>query len=109
MMLKILHVLPFLLLTGCAVRQPFPATWRLAGRTLMPPGVAADLAQRTFTAPIAGRPHCPESDAITVLPRKGRLLVTVHRDALVKQPRGWLTTWTEAAESQGCIAPGQGV
>ena len=33
--------------------------------------------------------------------------MTVHRDALVKQPRGWLTTWTEQAESQGCIAPGQ--
>jgi hypothetical protein len=108
MMLKIQHVLPFLLLTGCAVRQPFPATWRLAGRTLMPPGVAADLAQRTFTAPIPGRSRCPESDAITVQPRGSRLTVTVRRDALVKQPRGWLTTWTEQAESQGCIAPGQG-
>jgi len=42
-MLKIQHVLPFLLLTGCAVRQPFPATWRLTGRTLAPPGVTADL------------------------------------------------------------------
>ena len=35
--------------------------------------------------------------------------MTVHRDALVKQPRGWLTTWTEKAESEGCIAPGQAV
>ena len=107
-MLKIQHVLPFLLLTGCAVRQPFPATWRLAGRTLMPPGVAADLAQRTFTTPIPGRSRCPESDAIAVQPRRSRLTVTVRRDALVAQPRGWLTTWTEQAESEGCIAPGQG-
>src|ERR1017187_9781516 len=107
-MLKIQHVLPLLLLTGCAVRQPSPATWRLAGRTLMPPGVAADLAQHTFHAPIPGRSPCPDSDAITVRRRGLRLNVTVHRDALVKQPRGWLTTWTEQAESQGCIAPGQG-
>ena len=107
-MLKIQRVVPFLLLTGCAVRQPFPATWRLAGRTLMPPGVAADLAQRTFSAPIPGRSRCPESDAITLQPRRGRLTVTVRRDALVTQPRGWLTTWMEQAESQGCIAPGLG-
>src|SRR5450759_4400209 len=108
MRLNFRHVLPFLLLSGCAVRQPFPATWRLAGRTLMPPGVAADLAQRTFSAPIPGRSRCPESDAITLQPRRGRLTVTVRRDALVTQPRGWLTTWMEQAESQGCIAPGQG-
>ena len=108
MIRKIQHVLPFLLLTGCAVRQPYNATWRLAGRTLMPPGVAADQAQRTFHAPIPGRSSCPDSDAITVQRRGSRLTVTVHRDALLKQPRGWLTTWTEQAESQGCIAPGQG-
>ena len=39
MMLRIQHVLPLLLLTGCAVRQPMPTTWRLTGRTLIPPGV----------------------------------------------------------------------
>jgi hypothetical protein len=107
-MLKIEHALPFLLLTGCAVRQPVPATWRLTGRTLMPPGVSADLTQRTFTAPIRGQSRCAESEVITVQPRRSLLMVTVHRDALLKQPRGWLTTWTELAESQGCIAPGQG-
>jgi hypothetical protein len=105
-MRKIQHVLPLFLLTGCAVRQP--ATWRLSGRTLMPPGVAADLSQRTFTAPIKGKSHCPETDAITVEPRGRRLRLTVHRDALLKQPRGWLTTWTEQAETQGCIPLGQG-
>jgi hypothetical protein len=107
-MLRIQHVLPLLLLTGCAVRQPFPATWRLAGRTLAPPGVTADLAQRTFNVPILGKPRCPASDAITLQPRASRLRVTVRRDSLAAQPRGWLTTWTERAESLGCIAPGQG-
>ena len=106
-MLKIQHVLPLFLLTGCAVRQPFPATWRLTGRTLAPPGVTADLTQRTFTVPIMGKPRCPASDAITVQPRGSRLRVTVHRDSLAAQPRGWLTTWTEQAESLGCIAPDQ--
>src|ERR1017187_5183139 len=107
-MLKIQQVLPFLLLTGCAVRQPFPATWRLTGRTLMPPGVTAGLAQRPFTVPIMGKSRCPASDAIPVQPQGSRLMVTVRRDALAAQPRGWLTTWTEQAESQGCIAPGKG-
>jgi hypothetical protein len=107
-MLKIQQALPFLLLTGCAVRQPVPPTWRLTGRTLMPPGVPADVAQRTFAAPIRGRSRCPESDVITVQPRKSRLMVTVHRDALLKQPPGWLTIWAEQAESQGCIEAGQG-
>lgn len=105
-MRKIQHVLPFLLLTGCAVRQP--ATWRLSGRTLTPPGVAADVSQRIFTAPIKAKSPCPASDALALQPRRSRLRVTVHRDALLKQPRGWLTTWTEQAETQGCIAPGQG-
>jgi hypothetical protein len=88
------------------VRQP--ATWRLSGRTLIPPGVAGDLSQRTFTAPIKGKSHCPESDALSVEAHRLHLRVTVHRDALIKQPRGWLTTWTGNAEAQGCIAPGQG-
>jgi hypothetical protein len=108
-MLKIQHILPWLLLTGCAVRQPVPPTWRLVGRTLMPPGVSSDLARRTFTVPIRARCALSGSDAIAAQPRRSRLKVTVQRDALVKQPRGWLTTWTEKAESEGCIAPGQAV
>jgi hypothetical protein len=73
----------------------------------MPPGVATSLAQATFTAPIAGRSPCAKSDAIAVERRASRLRVTVHRDALLAQPRGWLTTWTEQAEAAGCIAPGR--
>src|ERR1039457_6586661 len=107
-MLRIQHVLPLLLLTGCAVRQPFPATWRLAGRTPAPPRVTADLAQLACKGPIMGNPPSPASDAITLQPRASRLRVTVRRDSLAAQPRGWLTTWTERAESLGCIAPGQG-
>ena len=106
-MLKIQQVLPLLLLTGCAFRQPTPATWRLARLTLMPPGVSTDLAQRTFTLPIRARCVLSDNDAIAAQPRRARLNLTVQRDALLKQPRGWLTTWTEKAESDGCIAPGQ--
>ncbi len=109
-MLKIQHVLLLLLLlTGCAVRQPVPATWRLAGRTLMPPGVSTDVARQTFTAPIRARCAISDSDAISIQQRRSHMKVTVKRDALLKQPRGWLTTWTLKAESEGCIAPGQAV
>ena len=105
-MRKIPHVLPLLLLTGCAVRQP--ATWRLSGRTLIPPGVAAGVSRRTFIASIHGKSPCPETEALAVEPRHSHLRVTVYPDSLVKQPRGWLTTWTEQAETNGCIARGQG-
>ena len=106
-MLRIQHALPLLLLTGCAVRQSGPTTWRLAGRTLMPPGVSADVAQRTVTAPIRARCALTPNDAVSAKTRRSGLKLTVQREALVKQPRGWLTTWTEKAESEGCIAQGQ--
>ena len=35
--------------------------------------------------------------------------VTVTRDPLLKQPPGWLAAWTAQAESQGCIAAGEGL
>ena len=108
-MLKLQHVLPFVLLTGCAVRQHGPATWRFADRTLIPPGVAsADLGERKLP-PLAGaRGTCPESDAVTLERRRGRIIVTVHREPLLRQPRGWLTEWTERAEAANCIPAGQG-
>ena len=103
-MLKLPHILPFLLLTSCAVRQPGPHTWRFADRTLMPPGVGSpNLPARTFTAPIAIPPNCLESDTLTIQRRRSRIVVTVHRDALLRQPAGWLADWIDRAVSQNCI------
>jgi hypothetical protein len=109
-MLKLQHAIPFLLLlAGCAVRQPAPRAWRFADRTLIPPGVTSpDLAERTFKATIAVRPNCLESDALTIERRRSSITVTVHREALLRQPRGWLAEWVDRAESQGCIPHGQG-
>jgi hypothetical protein len=73
----------------------------------MPPGVSADLVQRTVAAPIRARCALSANDAIAVQRRRSGLKLTVQREALVKQPRGWLTTWTEKAESEGCIAQGR--
>jgi hypothetical protein len=69
--------------------------------------VSADVAQRTVTAPIRARCALTPNDAVSAKTRRSGLKLTVQREALVKQPRGWLTTWTEKAESQGCIAQGQ--
>jgi hypothetical protein len=109
--LRISLIFAVLLCTGCAVHQPIAANWRLTkqgtGDILIPPGVATpDLAKRTFAVDlIAGHGACPP--AIRV---KGkRVSVTVTRDMLVQQPQGWLTTWAEGIESQGCIAPGEAV
>ena len=108
-MLKLQHAIPFVFLTACAVRQPGPRSWRFADRTLIPPGVAsADLAERTFTAPIAIRRDCLDSDAITIRRRRSSIVATVHREALLRQPRGWLAEWIDRAESEGCIPAGQG-
>jgi hypothetical protein len=112
-MLKFQHVLPFLFLSACAVRQPAPRNWRFAAATLIPPGVSApDLAQRTFTAPIRAASNCAAwnsqpGDAVTVR-RRSAITLTVHREALLGQPRGWLTDWVDRVESEGCIPAGQG-
>jgi hypothetical protein len=107
--LRISLILAVLLCTACAVQQPIAANWRLAkqgtGDVLIPPGVAKpDLAKRTFAVDLAaGYGICPS--AIRV---KGkRVFVTVTREMLDRQPKGWLTTWSEGIESQGCIAPGE--
>ena len=108
-MRRLQYAIPFLLLAGCAVRQPGPRAWRFTDRTLIPPGVAsAEQPEGTFTVPIAARPNCLESDALTIRRRRSAITVTVHRDALLRQPAGWLAEWTDRAESQGCIPSGQG-
>ena len=102
-----------LLTAGCAVRQP--QTYRLVmqpnGRILIPPGVATtDVPRRTFQADVAaGRGKClPVENAIEIRPHGRGMRVTVTRDGLLRQPPAWLSRWTVAAESQGCIAAGQG-
>jgi hypothetical protein len=109
-MRKIQHVVPFLLLlSGCAVRQTGPRTWRFAERTLIPPGVSSpDLPENKFTAPITVRRDCLASEPLTVRRRRSAITVTVRREALLRQARGWLTEFVDRAESAGCIPAGQG-
>src|SRR4051812_22687978 len=103
-----LAILP-VFLTACVVRQPAPPNWRFAGRTLMPPGVVApELAERVFTVRVAVHPDCMQSDALTIQRRRSTIRVTVHRDALLREPRGWLAEWIDRAVSQGCLPAVQG-
>jgi hypothetical protein len=105
-------VLLSIVTSGCAVRQTYRLVNQGAGRVLIPPGVSRpDVAQRTFTADIAsGRGSCgPAEGAIAIQSRKGRVRVTVTRGPLLKQPPGWLSTWTAQAEFRGCIAAGEGL
>jgi len=103
-----------LLLAGCAARGP--QTWRLApqdrGQLLVPPGIVGPaVSQAAFVAVVPSwRADCrPATDAVTFQKRGGRLRVTVSREALSKQPAGWLSEWTAAAEAQGCLARGTGL
>jgi hypothetical protein len=107
--LRIALTLTIFLLGACAVHQPATANWRLTRQgtadVLIPPGVARpDLATLTFSVDLAaGHGPCPPSIRV-----KGkRVFVTVTRDTLLAQPSGWLTKWSAAVESQGCIAPGE--
>ena len=98
--------------TGCAVRQTYRLVNQGTGRVLIPPGISRpDVGQRTFTADIAaGRGSCPPAEgAIAIQSRKGRVRVTVTRDPLLRQPPGWLSAFAAQAESQGCIAAGEGL
>jgi hypothetical protein len=98
--------------SGCAVRQTYRLVKQNASSVLIPPGVSRpDVAQRTFTADIgAGRGSCgPAEGGISIQSRGGRVRVTVTRDPLLQQPPGWLSAFAAQAESQGCIAAGEGL
>ena len=77
-------------LSSCAVKQSAPLSWRMNGRILLPPGVAAEAPSNSFKATVAKK-GCPPNDAITVQGKK----VTVQREAFMKQGRGAVTTWSE--------------
>ena len=105
-------LLLLIITTGCAFRQRYRLVKQNTGSVLIPPGVSKpDVAQRTFTVNIgAGRGSCaPAEGAVAIHARHGRVRVTVTRDPLLKQPAGWLNAWTAQAESQGCIAAGDGL
>jgi hypothetical protein len=109
LILRISLIFAVLLCTACAVHQPIATNWRLTKQgtsdVLIPPGVAKpDLAKRTVALGLTiGRGPCPP----TIRVRGKRVFVTITRDMLVQQPQGWLTTWAEGIEAQGCIAPGE--
>ena len=67
--------------------------------------------QRKFSADIGvDSAHCPPAaGAVAMRVRKGRAVIAVKRDTLLKQPPGWLSNWTAGLESQGCLAPGGGL
>jgi hypothetical protein len=105
-------LLSIVITSGCVVRQTYRLVKQNAGSVLIPPGVSKpDIGQRTFTADIApGRGSCtPAEGAVAIQSRHGRVRVTVSRDLLLKQPPGWLSAWTAQAESQGCVAAGEGL
>lgn len=93
-----------LVMSGCAVKQTAPLTWRMNGRIISPPGVSADTQAQSFKTAASAKKGCPANDAITVQGKK----VTVQREALMKMGRGAVTTWAEAAEASGCIPAGSG-
>lgn len=111
--MKYAVALAFLACTACAVRQP--ASWRLAkqntGQILIPPDVTRkNLAQRTFTAEVAGNGPCPATTGVIDVKRRGkRARVTITASKLDEQPAGWLRSWGSQLEEQRCLAPGEGI
>lgn len=102
--------------TGCIVHRPALQTWRLVKRdtdqVLIPPDVSSpDLTRRTIKADvIPDHASCSrDSEAVNVRVRGKRARVTVTRDSLAEQPRGWLHAWAFQLEEQHCLAPGEGL
>lgn len=94
---------------GCAVRT---SSYHLQDHVLIPPGVRdAGLTRRSFSTNIsAGRGPClPDESGIGIERKRANVRVTVTQSALRNRPPGWLNTWTAAAESRGCVAPGAGL
>lgn len=77
----------------------------------MPPGVdRPDLAQRSIRADVAADGKgCPAGGAALRVTRGRQARLVVDRKALAAQRQGWLWDWTAEAESQGCIASGEGL
>ena len=115
-MLENQHRVALLLVLSSACALHEPSAYRLSGTglsaVLLPPGVAsASLARRTTPVDVAPGPGpCSQpASPIALQKTKTRMRVTVWRDALLHQPAGWLRDWAVAVESQGCVAPGDGL
>jgi hypothetical protein len=101
-----------LLSSGCALHQS--GSWRLtragAGEVLVPPDVRkARLDRRTFTLPIEILRGCPSEVGIEIHGSKKRPRITVTRDELAHEPAGSLAAMGWRWESEGCVAPGNGM
>jgi hypothetical protein len=65
----------------------------------------------TFGYRVAPHPGSCSSatGVIEVREHKNRIVLSVTREALAKQPAGWLSAWTAELETQGCLASGDGM
>jgi hypothetical protein len=88
-------------MTGCTG----PSAYRYVGRVLIPPGVRnAEISERRVSLPVTA--SCPsETEAVTLVPDRRAVRVTVKPAELRAQPAGWLEHWAESLAQRGCIAP----
>jgi hypothetical protein len=100
-LLRIQHIAAaaWIVCAGCAVR---PAVWHVEGRTLYPPGRGRPIVVKT-------RGVCAAGDAIAVRRSRGRAQLTVNGEALARKEGGWLAVWSAEAETNGCVAQGDGL
>ncbi len=90
------------LASGCAPRLA-ASSWRLANNVLTPPGVSGpSVTNGTVKTPAGVKGICPQDVRL----RRGGVVVKVSRSRLNSHPPGWLSTWTDDLEAQGCIAQG---
>lgn len=58
----------------------------------------------TVNTPVGAKRICPRDVRV----RRSNVVVKVSRNGLNSHPPGWLSTWTDDLEAQGCIAQGSG-
>ena len=86
---------------ACVHRIASPS-WRLANNVLTPPGAGPSATQGTVKTEAGSKGVCPPGIRL----RRREALVKVDRAELTNRPPGWLTTWSNDLESNGCIAEG---
>ncbi len=97
-------ILTILSTAGCMHILP-AASWRLsANNVLTPPGVSGPgVMQRIVQTDARRHGTCPSS----VRASNKHVKIAVTREGLSKQAPGWLTSWAEDLEAEGCIADGE--
>lgn len=81
-------------------------SYQLVGNMVIPPGAASEKKPVVLAAAVKQQDCPPASGGVGLMYRKGKLLLTIDQEALMKQPDGWLGARMRELETSGCLDAG---